>query len=251
MNDLAVKELLENLRESFLAEMPSRIDDIEREVMALPETDEHEELFRLVHSLKGSAGTHSLHGITKIAHDMEEVMLSLMKQGQLASEATRKILLEYIDIFRDTTASLQETDSNALDMDEWLTRLRQSVLEDKLQVLVVEPSRLYAGMIAYNLEGLAANITYVEDGLPALEHLLLNHYDVLICSMECPRLNGDALLAALRLAHSPNRDIKAILVTSRDAGQIRNHDDFNVILARHGLREGKLKDEIEQIIKSK
>ena len=251
MNDLAVKELLENLREAFLVEMPSRIDDIEREVMALPETNEHEELFRLVHSLKGSAGTHNLHGISKIAHDMEDVMVSFMQQGQLSAQASRKILLEYIDIFRDTTTSLQESDINPLDMEEWLARLRQSVIEDRLQVLVVEPSRLYVEMIAYNLEGLAVNVTYVDDGLPALDYLLLNQYDLLIASMECPRLNADSLVAALRLSHSSNRDIKTILITSRHEEQIKNRADFDVIMARKAVTEGQLKKTVECLLDSK
>ena len=106
-------------------------------------------------------------------------------------------------------------------------------------------------MIAYNLEGLAVNVTYVDDGLPALDYLLLNQYDLLIASMECPRLNADSLVAALRLSHSSNRDIKTILITSRHEEQITNRVDFDIIMARKSVTEGQLKKTVESLLDSK
>ncbi len=245
MNDDAITALLDNLREAFLEEMPSRIDAIEQEVMGLPESENHDELFRIVHSLKGSAGTHNLHVLGKIAHDMEDVLLSLLQQQQLHHHASLRLLLDYIDIFRDATAALLQTDTAPLDVDERLQALRQQVFAEKPNILVVEPSKMYASMVEYSLQSLAVNLTYVDDGLPALEHLLLNKYDVLISSMECPRLNGDALIAALRLTHNFNRDIKAVLITSRDMGSMAEETGFDVILDRKAVKEGRLHEVIQ------
>ena len=74
-----------------------------------------------------------------------------------------------------------------------------------------------------------------------LENLLINQYDLLISSLETPRLNGDALVAALRLARNNNKNIDAILITSRSREAIANPDDFTAIVDRKAVKDGGLK----------
>jgi len=241
MSDDSVSDLLEQLRQGFLDDMPVRIDKIEDEIMSSRESDTYDELFRMVHSLKGSAGSYNFHVITKIAHDMEDVMMELMNKNQFGNALTIDLLLKFIDILRDTTASLIDTNTAPLDVDERLEIIRDEVFSERLKVLVVEPSKLYAGMIGHSLEGLPISFTFTEDGYKALEYLLLNKYDLLITSLESSRLNGDALVAALRLGHNFNRKIKTVLITSRAIDKISNKDDFDEIIDRKMIKEGVLK----------
>lgn len=247
MNENSVADILEHLRESFLDEMPARVSKIEKEVMASKDADTYDELFRMVHSLKGSAGSYNFHVITKIAHVMEDVMQALMQQGKFGISSTVEILLKFIDVLRDATESLIETKSAPLDVDERLGALRELVFKEQINILVVEPSKLYASLIEYSLQALPVNFTFKEDGLPALDNLLLNKYDLLITSLECPRLNGDALIAALRLVHNFNKKIKVILVSSRAKDKIENKDDFDVILDRKMIKEGGLNAIVESL----
>lgn len=248
MSDTEVTDLLEHLREGFLEDMPTRVSQIEDEVMSSKDSDTFDALFRMVHSLKGSAGSYSFHVITKIAHDMEDVMQALMKQGEFGESSTVDILLKFIDILRDTTASLIETKSAPLDVDERLGVLRELVFKESVNILVVETSKLYASLVEYSLQKLSVNFTFNDDGLAALDNLLFNKYDVLITSLECPRLNGDALVAALRLVHNFNKNIKVILVSSRARNQIANKDDFDVILDRKTIKEGGLHDIVKNLL---
>ncbi len=243
-----VLDILENLREGFLDDLPARINLIEQEVMASKETDTDDELFRMVHSLKGSAGSYNFHVITKIAHDMEDAMLTLMQKNVFGQPSTIDILLKFIDILRDTTDSLRETKSAPMDIDDRLMGLRAIVFSESLKVLVVEPSKLYASLIEYSLQGLSINFTFVDNGLQALDYLLLNKYDLLISSLESPRLNGDALVAALRLVHNFNKKIKTVLITSQSRDKIVNQNDFNEILDRQTVKEGQLKTFVEKLI---
>ena len=243
-----VSDILEKLREGFLDDLPARIDLIESEVMASVENDTYDELFRTVHSLKGSAGSYNFHVVTKIAHSMEDVMQALMQNKQFGTSSTVDTLLKFIDILRDTTASLTETKSAPLDVDERIEFLRDEVFVESLNVLVVEPSKLYASMIEYSLEGLAVNLAFTEDGYQALDNLLLNKYDLLITSLECPRLNGDALVAALRLVHNFNKDIKVILVTSRSQEKIENKNYYDSILDRKEIKDGSLNSIVKEMI---
>lgn len=246
MNDVA--DILEHLREGFLDEMPARVIKIEEEVMSSESSNSYTELFRMVHSLKGTAGSYNYHMLTKIAHGMEDTMEVLMKRGELGSKDTINILLQYVDIIRDTTESLISTNSSPLDNDERLDVLRAQVFQNIVNVLVVEPSKLYASMIEYSLEGISINFTFKDDGMTALDNLLLNKYDLLITSLECPRLNGDALVAALRLVHNFNRSIKVILVSSRIRDEIHQADEYDSILDRKSIKDGGLINIVKNLL---
>ena len=250
MSEQSVTDLLEHLREGFLDDLPSRVDEIEDEVMASASSDSYDSLFRMAHSLKGSAGSYDFHIVTKIAHCMEDVMLTLMQRNEFGKKATIEILLKFIDILRDTTESLVATKSAPLDVDERLNFLRGQVYTETLKVMVVEPSNLYASMIEHTLSELPINFTFTRDGLQALDSLLINKYDLLITSLESSRLNGDALVAALRLVHNFNKNIKTILITSRDISEISNKSDFNEILDRKAVKDGALKSIVDAILDS-
>ena len=243
-----VSDLLEHLREDFLDDLPARVNLIEDEVMSSKNTDSYDELFRMVHSLKGSAGSHNFYVVTKIAHDMEDVMLTLMQRNEFGTSDTVDLLLKFIDILRDTIELLRVTKSEALDIDERLDFLRGQVFGDDLKILVVEPSKLYVSMIEHSMQGMPINFTFVPDGLQGLDNLLLNKYDLLITSFESSRLNGDALVAALRLVHNFNRKIKVILITSQAKDKIVNKDDFDEILDRNAIKNGGLKTIVEDMI---
>lgn len=248
MNDSSVSEILDQLRDSFLEELPARIDLIEAEVMASKDNDSYDELFRLVHSLKGSAGSYNFHIITKIAHDMEDVMLALMQKNKFGLPKTIQTLLNFIDILRDTTLLLIESNTAPLDVDERLNFLRGEVFKDNINILVVEPSKVYTRLIEYSLQGMPINFTFKDDGLAALDSLLLNKYDFLITSLECPRLNGDALVAALRLVQGVNKKIKVLLISSRIENKIKNKNDFDAILDRKAVKDGGLISIVEKLI---
>lgn len=248
MIDDSVSDILEHLREDFLDEMPSRVRKIEEEVMSSEKAESHDELFRMVHSLKGTAGSYNFHVITKIAHSMEDAMLALRQQKEFGTPTTVELLLKFVDVLRDTTDSLMSSESELLDVDKRLEFLYGQVFKESIKLLVVEPSKLYASMIEYSLQEMSINITFTTDGLPALDNLLLNKYDLLITSLECPRLNGDALIAALRLLHNFNKKIKVILVTSHSQDKISNIDDFDAILDRKTIKNGGLNNIVKNLI---
>jgi len=248
MTDVSVTDLLAQLHQGFLDDLPARIDKIEAEIMSSHDADTYDELFRMVHSLKGSAGTYNFYEISNIAHGMEDVMMALMQKQQFSASSTVQILLKFIDLLRSTTESFIDSKSAPLDLEERLAKLRQQVFAEKLKILVVEPSKLYASLIGHSLEKLSIDFTFVSDGFQALENLLINQYDLVISALETPRLNGDALAAALRLVRNSNKDIEVILVTSRAREDIANPDDFNTIVDRKAVKDGELKTLVNKVM---
>ena len=241
-------EILENLRKGYLADLPSRIDKIENEVMSIESNESYDELFREVHSLKGSAGTHGFHIVTKIAHHMEDEMMSLIQKKKFKSSSTVDRLLKFIDLLRDTITALSQDESPDKEIEEQLEALRSNLFDKELNILVVEPSKVYASLIEYSMEDLPVKFTFIDDGLQALENLLMNKYHLLITSMECSRLRGDALVAALRLANNFNSKAKVILITSRTKDEIANNEDFDLIVDRNVVQDGSLNKIVSEMI---
>lgn len=215
-------------------------------MLAIPNSDSNDELFRLVHSLKGTAGSYNFHVISKICHHLEDIMMSLMQRHEFYNSSTVSILLKYIDLL-STTTSLIQSKSSFDDVDGMLNALSEENTDKMLNILIVEPSKAYASLIEHILAALPVKINYVPDGILALENLLNYPYDLLITSMESPRLNGDALVAALRLGQL-NKDIKVVLITSRAKDKIANNDDFDLTLEREGIKDGSLKTVVEKML---
>ena len=182
---------------------------------------------------------------------MEDVMMALMQKQQFSSDSTLKLLLKFIDLFRTTTDSLIHSKADTHEIDARLVALRGEVFGEKQNVLDLEPSKLYASLINHSLDSLSIDFTFTQDGLQALENLLMNKYDLLITSLESPRLNGDALVAALRLVHNFNKGIKVVLITSRTKDKIVNKDDFDSIVDRKAVKDGGLKSIVKKMMNEK
>ena len=245
MSDASVEQLLETLRKSYLEELPSKIEDIESEVLELTQTEHHDELYRLVHSMKGTAGSHDFHIVTSICHYFEDTVVSLMKADELYTPNGVARLLEYVDLLKSTTAELQDNHNPEEHVNRVLEKMASSRDVIQYEVLVVEPSPLYSKLIEMNFDSDNVNLTIVRDGLRALENLLHRKYDLLITSLQTSLLSADALLSAIRIDHGKNRDIPAILITSSDHGKIASKELFTRIFDRSAVKDGKLKKLLE------
>jgi len=248
VDEASVSELLDELKNNFLEELPSRINLIEDNILSLKNGTSYDELFRLVHSLKGSAGSYNFHDVTKITHHLEDVMLYFARKKILSVESSIDVLLEYIDILQKIITSLLNNETISLNVEFLLSELYIHVFSETFEVLVVEPSRSYSQLIENNLRGLPIQITFTTDGLLALEKLLLKKYSLLITSMETPPLNADALIAALRCTHSVNRDIDALLITSYELSNIQNKSMFLSILEKNIVKDNNLKKVVDKFL---
>lgn len=240
MSSHSINELLESLKEEFLATISERLRDIESIVLNLTEGADVEDLLRIVHSLKGAAGTHGFHIFTKICHQMEDMMRDLIDSNNIHNQAAVKILLEYNDLQNMALDIINRGGDDFHSIDSKLNQINSIVGSDQKKVLIVEPSPLYASLITSVIESEDCQVKIVNDGFIALENLLMQQYDVVITAMEVPTLNGDALISAVRLSRSKNKNITAILVTTKSADNIEHVDIFNHIVNRNAIKDGLL-----------
>jgi chemotaxis protein histidine kinase CheA len=244
--------LLESMRADFLAELPERCDDLEAMTLALENTldnrDTYQNYFRAAHSLKGLGGTHGLPIITTLCHQLENLLTEAEADADAGFDTVfTNRALALIDLLRQSAlvASQERPDYTSIEAD--LDEQRSLVLQRRSAVLIAESSRMMSGLCQKALEGLPLQLTVVDNGLTALERLLLDPFDLFIVARELKVLNGVGVAAALRASQSRNREIPILLLSS-SMKDIPSHAKFSAIIARDQQLVDKVSHQVMELL---
>jgi CheY-like chemotaxis protein/HPt (histidine-containing phosphotransfer) domain-containing protein len=211
-----LEAVLRALRVTFLGELPERCDRLEQAVLALEAgqaaESAYEDLFRNVHSLKGTGGTFGLQIITNICHQFESF---LSDSHSRYTQAFASAALAYIDLLRQVGELAGATASPDFSpIEAVLERLRTALLRSRRPVLIAEPSATMRSLYQQSMADLPLQVSLVDNGIAALDRLLHQPFELLIVARELGALNGTALVAALRESNCKNKGIPVILVSS-------------------------------------
>lgn len=214
------QKLLLDLRNTYISDLSAQFDELEQMIFALKDkdnfTDNFQELFRKVHSMKGTAGTHGLNIITRICHQLEDQLNLVDGKVSRFSDTLFENWLKFVDLLRKALDSINSNDEKFTSIENMLETLCGNIFTGEHNVLIVEDSK-YTGKLCFQaLEDMPLRISIMDDGFQALELLLHSQFDMLITSMEVKTLNGIGLIAAIKMSKSPSKDLKTILLTSRD-----------------------------------
>jgi len=211
------KKLLEQIRDSYLVEMPAKCDDIENLVLCLKRdfSASYSELYGLVHSMKGSAGTHGLAMVSAICHELED-QLTKLNSDQTVASAEINIMLRLVDLIRRARGVALKDTADYSEAERELDAIRNESLNDLYPVLLIESSGYVRMLCKEALAGLPVELTIEEDGVQALQRLLNKRFACVIAANEIKTLNGIAVISAIRASESRNKHIKTILLTSRE-----------------------------------
>lgn len=217
MNPDTFQQMLRQLRDAFLEEMPEKLERLDRLLVAMEETgansDRFNEFYRIIHSLKGSGSTFGLHIVTSICHQLED-LLNTTGGGAKFTPALIAASLNYVDLLRMAEAQIHAGNDSFPQIEERLDYLRKQLAKKQFTVLIVDNSKLLTQIYLQALAELPVRPVVVDDGYIALMRVLTEPFDLLVTTNEIPILNGIALIGALRLSASRNRKIKTILITS-------------------------------------
>lgn len=246
----AFQALLARMRDEFVGELPERCDRLDTLIMALEKSpgdrDVFDELYRGVHSLKGSGGTHGLSVITTLCHQLENLITETDAQnGFGTSFATRA--LAYVDLVRQVETLAHQESANYSAIETGLETLRQAGLHSRKTGLIAESSSLMAGLYQKALESLPLQLTLENNGMTALARLLHEPFDFVIVGRELNELNGIALMAAVRAAEACNQNIPAILVSSKKTGAPA-YANFNSTISRDQKLAENLLGAVRQLL---
>jgi len=245
-------QLLEQLKEAFLSELPEQCQQLSRLVLSLaqqPENhDVYEELYRGIHSLKGTAGTHGLHIISQICHHFEDLLGTLDDESTQIDNPFTDTCLSYIDLIQDAVKIAQNCSTDFTAIEDELERIRESLNKNNYRGLIVEPSSMMTLMYKDALSSLPVQLSLLDNGLKALEHLLLEKFDFLILGKELKLLNGAALISALRASDSINSNIATIMVTTDDKKNIPDYQRPDYLIKRDTQLTSSLLKTVQSVI---
>lgn len=204
---------LAKMRADFVEELPGRCALLEDSVMALEKgaTDAFDELFRQVHSLKGSGGTFGLQIISSICHDLETFITR--ERAHFGSNAAN-FSLSYIDLLRRASGSEGPEAMRGDRLKQQLERLSAECMPRRSKVLLVEPSATGRKILAAQFAALPVDLSILEKGFYALSRLEAEPFDLFICSGEMPDISVAELITMLRGSEGANAHIPVIVITS-------------------------------------
>ncbi len=223
--------LLAEMQADFIDELPDRCNRLEESVMGLEQGERgaFDELYRQIHSLKGSGGMFGVPVITTICHQFES-FISAAKQH--VDKTAASTALAYVDLLRTTIAPAGRDAKGVGAIETALEKMRLRSLSGKASVLVVEPSGTVRLLYQGAMETQAMQLVMVERGMAALERMLHEPFDLLVISRELPDLNAIAVVAALREARCRNSKLPVILVSSNPA-PVPPHVGIHAVIRRN------------------
>ena len=102
-----IQEVLQKMRADYIANLPRQLESLEAQVMALGKGDDYqdryEELYRAIHSLKGTAGTYGIPVITAICGPFEEYLAATLKDVRGASNEQITACMHFIELLSKAT----------------------------------------------------------------------------------------------------------------------------------------------------
>ena len=210
-NDFSL--LLAEMRSDFIAELPERCNYLDDCIVAAEkgEPDAYDELYRQVHSLKGTGGTFGLTALTYVCHQFESFLAEF---NHKFDHQTTLFAFSYVKLI-GLAGSISENQGSAVaTIDKELEHLRRLSLTKPLAVLLVEPSPAIHKICKMVLTHPIIRLITLDRGLAALTTLLHEPFDLLVASRELSDLNAVALVAAIRESNCRNRNIPVILISS-------------------------------------
>jgi CheY-like chemotaxis protein/HPt (histidine-containing phosphotransfer) domain-containing protein len=208
--------LLAEMQADFIDELPERCARLEEWALACErgQADALDELYRQVHSLKGSGGMFGLPVITTICHQFESFISEAYERFDKAAVAQA---LAYVDLLRRVAAPSGRDAQGIAGIEKSLEQMRSDHLRGRVAVLVVEPSEAMRKMYQEIFVGQPVQLVMLDSGLEALQRMLHEPFGLVLATRELPDLNALALMAAVRESGGRNSDIPAILVSSNPA----------------------------------
>ncbi len=214
----SLESILGALREDYLADLPTRFLEMENQVLALEDKSQYEEqyqaLFRNVHSIKGSAGTHGLFILSRICHRFED-HLSSNKDLSSLSQLQVSHLFKFVDLLATAREQIINGADVFISIENDLTELDIKVFKGVIKILIVGQSTSTIRIITKLLKNYPIQIVTLSDGLQSLDKLVHDKFDLMLVGIELPMLNGLALIAAIRMSKSLNSTMPIILLTSK------------------------------------
>lgn len=208
--------VLAEMQADFIDGLPERCARIEEQLLAIERgaPGAFDELYRLVHSLKGAGGMFGLPIVSTICHQFESYVGE--NHGQFNGTVVNTSLA-YLDLLRRTATRAGREPEGVAAIERELDTMRARSLQGRISVLLAESSEVLRRLYQQTFSEQAVHAVIVDNGMAALDRLLHEPFDLFVGSRELPGLGALGVLAAVRETAQRNSEIEAVIVTSSAA----------------------------------
>jgi chemotaxis protein histidine kinase CheA len=246
-----ISNVLQKLKEKYLTELPAKIDDMEEIALRMENRngflENSPELYRLAHSLKGSAGSYGFPDLTAICHRVEDYLEPENFDVSSAPGDVSDLILRHIDLMREYVLLVQDGETLFSHIGDKLNSLKRDNLAEIYSGLLVDGSLTTSQLCLSTLKQYPIEFTVVQDGITALERLLAEDFDILITAMELVNLNGLALVAASHMSSRSKETISTVLITSHNIESHGRGSDPDFVVLKDENMASNLCAVIEEI----
>lgn len=245
------QNVIDQLKTVFVSELPLRLDAIENLLLEMESTHDfdavYEEVFRHVHSLKGTGGIYGFHVLSFSCHFIESNLETIKLKNDADFKKSIGLMLTHIDLMREM-CELMGDHEKAFEGFEFSKDLAEKNVQlKKFSILIVERSKLIAGVISHILLNFKCKVVIVNDENSALAIVQKEHFDIIIASEENDSLSGYQMLYQLRNGLESTSETQTVLLTSNASIDYESFKPDFVVLKNEAFFE-KIALTIQQII---
>lgn len=209
------------LRDDFITDARDKIDQIDDVLDAIEAGEGRYEnhlldIQRLVHSIKGMAGSFGFMSISRIAHAMEDYVEIVSSQSAVPIKECRNFIAAIDQVL---TARSEPTEEEAVMLLDGLPvpHHRNANIPDKMlgKAVVLMPKGLQRKIMAQELVNLGFRVIIADDPLELMDVCLSGLPDIVVTSMMLDRLSGTELAKALGVIDR-TKHIRVAVFTSDD-----------------------------------
>jgi CheY-like chemotaxis protein len=215
---------IDELREEYLVSIDENLSDLEEIIVKLEKLNEEEfkasiyEVFRIVHSIKGSAGSFEFYVLSSIFHRFEDHINANLTAAEISDSVD--LFLKFIDLGRKCIVDYKE---NSEELDKYTTLvddIASTKSDFQAKILLIEPGKSIQKMFRKIAEENGLEISILKNGATALNRILTERFDAVISSVNIDILDGVSLLKAIRVMKNINRKTPLLLITSDERTEI-------------------------------
>ncbi|KAJ51279.1 two-component system chemotaxis sensor kinase CheA [Clostridium tetanomorphum] len=143
MNNFNVDDIYMNM---FLEETKEQIEKMEEDLISLENSEDTDEIinriFRMAHSIKGSAATIGFEEMSNLAHNVESLLDKIREKSVFINDDIMDVLLESVDMLKSIHAAITKGETCHINVQSLMDDIEKFTAEDILEEIKCIPKSI-------------------------------------------------------------------------------------------------------------
>ncbi len=223
-----MEDLELELKQSAITELEDHLHELSdllnnKDVKTIS-VDDIDQIFRIVHSIKGNCKASGFDSIAHLSHIFESKLIKVRSGVSGYSETFHELNLLFLDNLSDALDLLKIDMDASLNFDEIYSKLEsfsdqtnqntESKTQDKLNILIIDDDQNVLEIIStYISENFNANIRQDINGQDGIASCDEQKFNAIICDYKMPKIDGKEFIKMLRSGNSINKNTPIIFLS--------------------------------------